>query len=296
MSATFQPPVDSIMHHQLASILNNIEEEHDIDILLAVEQGSRAWGLDSDASDHDIRFIYREKPEQAFSLFRKGDTIQKQIVLHNHHGPVDVEMSGWALQKTLKLATVSNSQIGEMVLATTAYRRNDRFHQDLLNLFSHASPRAMAYFYYGDAKKNLTGKICKSDISDIKNNLQMIRAIFNALWLEKKQQGFPPPDFITLHQDMDFMIEREVFTDIEPELLYREIDELVALKRSGAPRKTEKKFNIVSQWASVEINALQRDIPKMPNPDFNKANVDKVFQRQYPECFEPMDINSPSIP
>ena len=38
--------------------LNQIEEQYDVQILLAVESGSRAWGFASADSDYDVRFIY----------------------------------------------------------------------------------------------------------------------------------------------------------------------------------------------------------------------------------------------
>ena len=37
--------------------LDQIEAEHGVQILLAVESGSRAWGFASPDSDYDVRFI-----------------------------------------------------------------------------------------------------------------------------------------------------------------------------------------------------------------------------------------------
>ena len=38
--------------------LAEIENEHNVKILYAVESGSRAWGFESTDSDYDVRFIY----------------------------------------------------------------------------------------------------------------------------------------------------------------------------------------------------------------------------------------------
>ncbi len=39
-------------------ICKRLEEEHEIRILFAVENGSRAWGLSSADSDYDVRYAY----------------------------------------------------------------------------------------------------------------------------------------------------------------------------------------------------------------------------------------------
>jgi predicted nucleotidyltransferase len=39
--------------------LDEIEQRENVRILLAVESGSRAWGLSSPDSDYDVRFVYQ---------------------------------------------------------------------------------------------------------------------------------------------------------------------------------------------------------------------------------------------
>ena len=46
--------------------LREIEREHNVTILLAVESGSRAWGFHSNDSDWNVRMIYVHKPEWYF--------------------------------------------------------------------------------------------------------------------------------------------------------------------------------------------------------------------------------------
>ncbi len=41
--------------------IKEIEATRNVEVLLAVESGSRAWGFASPDSDYDIRFIYRHK-------------------------------------------------------------------------------------------------------------------------------------------------------------------------------------------------------------------------------------------
>ncbi len=41
--------------------LREIEAKYDVEVLWAVESGSRAWGFESPDSDFDVRFIYKRK-------------------------------------------------------------------------------------------------------------------------------------------------------------------------------------------------------------------------------------------
>ena len=45
-----------------------LREKEQVFILLAVESGSRAWGIASPDSDYDVRFIYVRKPEDYLRL------------------------------------------------------------------------------------------------------------------------------------------------------------------------------------------------------------------------------------
>ena len=46
---------------RIQAALDQVERDHDVRILLAIESGSRAWGFPSSDSDWDVRFIYVHK-------------------------------------------------------------------------------------------------------------------------------------------------------------------------------------------------------------------------------------------
>ena len=81
--------------------LRELEKEHQVEILLAVESGSRAWGFASPDSDYDVRFIYVRPKNEYLRLDRKRDVIELPI-----NDLLDI--SGWELDKTLHLLHRSN--------------------------------------------------------------------------------------------------------------------------------------------------------------------------------------------
>jgi len=48
---------------EIKNHLEQLEEQKEIKILMAVESGSRAWGFPSPDSDYDVRIIYIHKTD-----------------------------------------------------------------------------------------------------------------------------------------------------------------------------------------------------------------------------------------
>ena len=63
------------MKEKITNILKSIEKEHNISILFAIENGSRAWGMASQDSDYDVRFVYYRKTKDYLKLDKEDDVI-----------------------------------------------------------------------------------------------------------------------------------------------------------------------------------------------------------------------------
>lgn len=59
--------------------IKEIEQEENVEVILAVESGSRAWGFESVDSDYDVRFIYIRKEEDYLMLNPPRDVIEWQL-------------------------------------------------------------------------------------------------------------------------------------------------------------------------------------------------------------------------
>ena len=99
--------------------LVEIEQVENVQIILAAESGSRAWGFASPDSDYDVRFIYIRKPEDYIRLNPVRDVIEWQLD--------DVyDVSGWDLQKALRLLHESNPALHEWCTSPIVYREDER--------------------------------------------------------------------------------------------------------------------------------------------------------------------------
>ena len=74
--------------------LDMIEKKHDVQILLAVESGSRTWGFASPDSDYDVRFIYKHREEEYLRIDTMKDVIEWQL-------DEVLDINGWDLRKAM---------------------------------------------------------------------------------------------------------------------------------------------------------------------------------------------------
>ncbi|MFZ1378508.1 MAG: nucleotidyltransferase domain-containing protein, partial [Saprospiraceae bacterium] len=116
------------MNKKILEYLKKIQIEKEIDILLACETGSRAWGFPSPDSDYDVRFIYKHKINWYLSLKQQKDTIE--VMYENN----EIDLSGWDIKKSLNLLWKSNPPLLERIQSPIIYVSNKEFLDGMQNL------------------------------------------------------------------------------------------------------------------------------------------------------------------
>ena len=101
---------------EIKNKLEEIEQKENVTILFAVESGSRAWGFESPDSDYDVRFVYKRND---ISDYLKLEGI-RDVIEYELNDVYDI--SGWDLDKTLKLLYASNPVIFEWVNSPIVYK------------------------------------------------------------------------------------------------------------------------------------------------------------------------------
>jgi uncharacterized protein len=94
--------------------LATIQAEEDVQILMAVESGSRAWGFPSPDSDYDVRFVYLRKRDWYLNLQTGRDVIERPIV-------DEIDLNGWDIRKALGLMLKSNAIVSEWIESPIRY-------------------------------------------------------------------------------------------------------------------------------------------------------------------------------
>ena len=115
------------IRQKIISRLKEVEKENNIEILIAVESGSRTWGFESTDSDYDVRFIYKNQKDWYLKIKPERDVIEYPIV-------DEFDYSGWDLRKTLLLLDKSNPVLMEWMNSTIVYIKNEYFYSNFTKL------------------------------------------------------------------------------------------------------------------------------------------------------------------
>ncbi len=236
--------------------LKEVEEKHGIEILLAVESGSRAWGFASPDSDYDIRFIYRHKKDWYLSPWDKDETIAFMT-------EDDLDGSGWDLRKTFHLLLKSNAALLSWFYSPIVYLKNEKFYRLFKPLADECfSPIAVSYHYLSMSKKYLDA--CRNDEVKLKSYFYCLRTALTGKWIAEK--GTIPPVLFS---------ELLVLTDDATRM---KIENLIALKATKGESYDHPNDWDLFGWLEdmIRENEERSKCLKSGNPD--KTKMENVFR------------------
>lgn len=214
------------METRILEKLSEIEREKGIEILFAVESGSRAWGFESPDSDYDIRFVYKHKLDWYLNLSEKEDVIEFMT-------EDNLDGSGWDLRKTLRLLNKSNASFLGWLYSPIVYRSNEKFLNDLKILAKGSFNPIAGFHHYHNMCKNFEEKLSIGELT-LKSYFYAIRTALCASWIYKTE-AIPPVWFKDLYPIVD-------------EKYRRKLDELIELKS-----KLTEKENVEIPLELIEL-------------------------------------------
>ena len=244
--------------------LKEVEKEHDVEVLLAIESWSRAWGFESKDSDFDIRFIYAHKIDYYLSIWKNRDVIDYPIVDL-------IDINGWDLKKALQLFQKGNPSFSEWIKSPIIYSQKSEFREKVLQIEdTYFSPISHIFHYLSMGWRNYR-EYLKQEPVKIKKYFYVLRPILACLWIDKN--GTPPPmEFQKLYEDCEL---------ISPELR-NEIDELLKKKRSWVEMGKGNKIPILNDFLEEQITYIQNKAKKYNNNQIPTDILDTVFRKYIP--------------
>lgn len=248
--------------------LKRIEKENDVQILYAVESGSRAWGFASTDSDWDVRFLYIQNPNWYLSIDDKKDNMEVLL-------PNDLDFAGWELRKTLKLFRKSNPPLLEWLRSPLIYLEQYSTAEKMRELTKYYfNPKSCTYHYLHMAKGNYRDYL-QNDLVRVKKYFYVLRPILACKWIECMGTMAP----------MEF--EKLVNTQVENPELKKEIEKLLERKKSGEELDKEPRIEIINKFVEKEIEYFEKKVE-----DYNKnlkletEKLDNLFRETLNEVWK----------
>ena len=164
--------------------IKEIERTNGVKALYSAESGSRAWGFASPDSDFDVRFIYIRPRNDYLQLNEHRDVIEM---------PIDDtwDVSGWDLQKTLRLLWKSNPTIYEWMQSQIRYLDSDFDRRFAPLLEEYFCQKSMMYHYYHMAGNNIRTFLKGKETVKPKKYFYALRPILACLWIRDNNSAPP---------------------------------------------------------------------------------------------------------
>lgn len=245
------------MKSQILTELQNLEQQHGIKILYAVESGSRAWGFASTNSDWDVRFIYLHQKDWYLSIDNYRDSIEVML-------PGDLDLSGWELRKALKLFRKSNPPLLEWLNSPIVYLEEptvmNQFRSAAAEIFN---PKSCLYHYLSMAVNNYKEYLTR-DLVRTKKYFYVLRPILACMWIERTGT-MAPTEFQKLFE-----------VEVQDKILRSAVLELLEKKRSGEEMGEGERIDVLNEFLEGKITHFTQYLQGFDfsqKPDTEKLNL-----------------------
>jgi len=247
------------MKTEILNKLAEIERDKNIEILFAVESGSRAWGFASPDSDYDIRFVYKHSTDWYLNLWEQKDTIQFMT-------KEDLDGSGWDVRKALTLLAKSNASFLGWLFSPIVYREDSKFLNELRALAKNNFNPVAAFYHYHSMSKGFEESLGTTEMT-LKSFFYAIRTALCAKWVYE-MKSIPPVLF------------RELYPLID-DGYHTVLDELILLKSQEiekSDKPVEATLIALVKEIVAENNLAKKDLlNKKPNPSaFNELFIKTI--------------------
>jgi uncharacterized protein len=176
--------IEPALRVRIQAELDAIEQQETVEILLAVESGSRAWGFPSCDSDYDVRFLFVRPIESYLAATLPRDLIER---------PVDavLDVNGWDLRKVLQLMLRSNAVLIEWLTSPVRYRDWHQADYLLTLARSAANLTALTYHYQHQARRSFDAVGDGGETARLKSYCYALRSALAITWIRQRKEPAP---------------------------------------------------------------------------------------------------------
>lgn len=251
--------------------LANLEKEHNILILYAVECGSRAWGFNYEDSDFDIRFVYiKNNKHDYMTILQSLET----IVYFSDDKKYDYQ--GWDIIKATKHLQESNPSLLEWLYSPIVYINKSDFQNKFLLISQQMHTQtSLIFHYYNMARKNWNTWIANQEKIICKKYFHVIRPLATLQYLLDREKD----DTCNLIINFDKLLDI-IKTSISSEV-YDEIKKMIHMKRTMTAEDFCEPNVCINDWTQSQferVDALSRK-SDAPTIDFKAQSLITIYKK-----------------
>jgi predicted nucleotidyltransferase len=239
--------------------LDRVEDEYDVDIVWAIESGSRAWGFPSPDSDYDCRFLYVRRVEDYVGLRARRDVIET---------PLDkvFDVNGWDVRKALGLMVRGNATVGEWLRSPIVYRGDAALRDELMALAEEVVDRHALTRHYLHVARNNLALLASTGVA--KKFFYALRPAVTLRWMRVRQDATLPP------MDLPALVAGAAV----PDDVRAAVDELIGRKAHTRELGEMVVPDVLLAFVEAELRRAEADLPDSRTPEAEQAR-DRAWAR-----------------
>ena len=245
-----------MMKEKILEKLKEVERTKGVEVLYAVESGSRAWGFASPDSDYDIRFIYKHDLDYYLSLWEQPDVIEFMT-------EEDLDGSGWDLRKSVKLLAKSNAPLLEWLYSPVVYFENEVVVNQMRALAKDCFSAIACLHHYLGTTKNFMD-VCQAEEVKLKSYFYALRTALAGKWIIENN-SFPPADFLEL-------------LPIAPLDIQEKVRELLTVKANHDEKYLHPKEVLITDFLIETVKFNQENAVGLGSGKKMSVKLDGVFR------------------
>ncbi|HLC74746.1 MAG TPA: nucleotidyltransferase domain-containing protein [Candidatus Nanoarchaeia archaeon] len=251
------------MKELIKKLCTSLEKEKRIKILFAIENGSRAWRMDSKDSDYDVRFVFARPVGDYIRLKPLKDVIEARYDKNGNPCENDavIDMSGFDVVKFAQMLVSSNPTAIEWLMSDMVYygNQNKTFQKFAMQNFN---PKALYYHYKSMCKNNYLKYLKSGDTVTHKKYLYAYRGSINAKWVVHKRT-VPPIIFSDALKAMKNKI---------PESILKKVENIIELKAHGKEKDIIQNIVEMDNYIEDFLKNVDEAPPERVGKELNKLN------------------------
>ena len=243
------------MKVKIKKILKDIEKEMNVKIVFAVESGSRAWGMESENSDYDVRFVYARSPEEYVAIDSPSDVISRHFSKDGIRMGAEgcfIDIQGFDIMKFCRMLWSSNPTCIEWLRSNIIYygEQNKVFKNFVENQFK---PISLYYHYKSMCRQNYLKYLKSGNLITYKKYLYAMRGLVNARWVAF-YETLPPIDF------PEVLVKINKKDEVIDGRIIKELQKIIKLKKESKERDIVKNYKRIDEY----IESFLKDDTEAP--------------------------------